>query len=102
MVRDRVLTLSPSSAIKDTILPLKTPIIGRDGQEVHEALVPVGTTVFGSILIPNTSTQIWGEDASEFKPERWLSPLPDTSELEFAWRLFPHVSILRNLVPEVS
>jgi cytochrome P450 len=70
--------LSPSSAIKDTILPLKTPIIGQDGQEIHEVLVPAGTTVFASILIPNTSTQIWGEDASEFKPERWLSPLPDT------------------------
>ncbi|KAF8550967.1 cytochrome P450 [Imleria badia] len=65
-------------AIKDTILSLKDPIIGRDGQVIHEVLVPAGTTVFASLLIPNTSTQIWGEDALEFKPDRWLSPFLDT------------------------
>ena len=51
--------------------------MGRDGREIYQVLVPAGTTVFASILIPNTSAQIWGEDALEFKPERWLSPLPD-------------------------
>ena len=54
---------SPSSAIKDIILALKDPIIGQDGQDVREVLVPAGATIFASILMPNTSTQIWGEDA---------------------------------------
>ena len=26
----------------------------------------------------NRSKAIWGEDAEEWKPERWLSPLPES------------------------
>lgn len=60
------------------MLPLYNPIIGKNGREIKEIAVPAGTTVFASLLIPNISTDIWGEDALQFKPERWLSPLPST------------------------
>lgn len=26
----------------------------------------------------NTSTEIWGADAAQWKPERWMSPLPES------------------------
>ena len=28
----------------------------------------------------NTNKAIWGEDALEWKPERWLAPLPEVLE----------------------
>ncbi len=34
--------------------------------------------VFVGIMSCNTSKAIWGEDAHEWKPERWLSPLPES------------------------
>ncbi|OBZ67938.1 hypothetical protein A0H81_12339 [Grifola frondosa] len=30
------------------------------------------------VMACNTSKTIWGDDAYEWKPERWLSPLPNT------------------------
>jgi len=35
--------------------------------------VPENTTLVISILAANHNKQIWGEDASEWRPERWLS-----------------------------
>lgn len=34
--------------------------------------IPKGTTIMLSPLAINVSKKLWGEDASEFKPERWL------------------------------
>lgn len=49
-----------------------------DGKIVEEVFVPKGTKMFVSLLHCNTDPEIWGPDASEWKPERWLSPLPDS------------------------
>ena len=65
------------SARKDIILPLSKPIIGRDGTSIREIVVPKNTEIVISILGANRNPDIWGEDAYEWKPERWLSPLPD-------------------------
>ena len=62
----------------DAVLPLSEPIRGLDGKMMHEILVPKDTTVFVGILSSNRNKAIWGEDALEWKPERWLSPLPDS------------------------
>ena len=66
------------SAQKDTVLPLSKPIIGNDGTEVSEIVVPKSTNVLIAIRGANRSADIWGPDAEEWKPERWLSPLPDS------------------------
>lgn len=52
--------------------------MGVDGSMMHEILVPKDTTVVIGVQSSNTNKAIWGEDAGEWKPERWLSPLPDT------------------------
>ncbi|KAF7969971.1 hypothetical protein HWV62_25452 [Athelia sp. TMB] len=65
-------------ARKDTILPLSRPIIGLDGTTIHEITVPKGTTVTIAIMRANTDPEIWGDDAHEWKPERWLTSLPDS------------------------
>ncbi|KAG5637792.1 hypothetical protein H0H81_003184 [Sphagnurus paluster] len=62
---------------KDAVLPLSTPIKGRDGKDIHEIAVPKNTQILISILNCNRDTSLWGSDALEWKPERWLSPLPE-------------------------
>ncbi|KAL1756807.1 cytochrome P450 [Schizophyllum commune] len=61
---------------KDVVLPFSKPIIGEDGREMSEVLVPAGTVVVIAIMNANRNKEIWGEDADEWKPERWLEPLP--------------------------
>ncbi|KAI0329087.1 cytochrome P450 [Cubamyces sp. BRFM 1775] len=61
---------------KDVVLPLAEPIRGVDGKMIHEIFVPEGTTVVAGLLNCNRNKALWGEDAYEWKPERWLKPLP--------------------------
>ena len=65
-------------ANEDIILPLSKPIIGKDGQEISEIFVPNGTRVLLSLIHSNIDPSIWGPDSEEWKPERWLAPLPNS------------------------
>ncbi|KAK7038700.1 hypothetical protein VNI00_010584 [Paramarasmius palmivorus] len=65
------------TTIKDTVLPLSTPVTAKDGSQITEIPVPAQTNVYLSIMGSNRNTSLWGPDAPEWKPERWLSPLPD-------------------------
>ena len=67
-----------SSALNDTVLPLSAPIHGVDGREIQEILVPKNTNVYIHIYNLNRDPSIWGPDAAEWKPERWLEPLPES------------------------
>ncbi|TBU21584.1 cytochrome P450 [Dichomitus squalens] len=63
---------------QDVVLPLSEPIRGVDGKMIQEILVPKDTTIAVGILSANRNKAIWGADAMEWKPERWLSPLPES------------------------
>ncbi|KAK7062544.1 hypothetical protein VNI00_000032 [Paramarasmius palmivorus] len=65
------------TAVKDTILPLSTPVVGTDGSVITEIPVPAGADVLISIMGSNRNEALWGPDALEWKPERWLNPLPN-------------------------
>ena len=58
-------------------MPLCKPITGLDGTVINEIYVPSGTLVITGNWMSNTNKELWGEDAEEWKPERWLNPLPD-------------------------
>nr|AEB40223.1 cytochrome P450 monooxygenase [Antrodia cinnamomea] len=62
---------------KDVVMPLSEPIRGRDGKMISEVPIPKGTEIIVGTIGINCSKALWGEDASEWRPERWLSPLPD-------------------------
>ncbi|KZP25687.1 cytochrome P450 [Athelia psychrophila] len=64
-------------ARKDTVLPLSQPIIGIDGTDIREITIPKGTAVTIAIMRANRDPEIWGDDAQEWKPERWLGSQPD-------------------------
>ncbi|KAK7681874.1 hypothetical protein QCA50_015223 [Cerrena zonata] len=65
---------------RDIIMPLSQPLQGVDGKHISEIAVPKDTTVFIAIRACNHNMQLWGEDVKEWKPDRWLAPLPKTLE----------------------
>lgn len=60
----------------DTVMPLSYPVRSTTGAIMSEIPVPKGTMVMIGVRAANTTKLLWGEDAKEWKPERWLKPLP--------------------------
>ena len=55
------------------------PVKSADGKsEIHEIPIRKNTDILISILNANRCKAVWGEAAYVWKPERWLSPLPET------------------------
>ncbi|KAF7290990.1 hypothetical protein HMN09_01277800 [Mycena chlorophos] len=72
------LSVIQRAAMEDDILPLSKPITGRDGKVYSGLPIRKGQLVHLPIAAVNTSTAIWGEDALEFRPERWDN-IPDAA-----------------------
>ncbi|KAH6909121.1 cytochrome P450 [Coprinopsis sp. MPI-PUGE-AT-0042] len=70
------LALLSREVTEDAVVPLHKPIRGTDGKEITELVVRKGATIFISMLACNRSRDLWGPDALEWKPERWLDDLP--------------------------
>ncbi|KAI8986789.1 cytochrome P450 [Trametes punicea] len=73
----RFYTTGPTNhrqAYRDTTLPLSTPTRGTDGKLMSSVPVPKGTIVVISLSSCNRNKALWGPDADEWKPERWLAP----------------------------
>lgn len=60
-------------ARQSTVLPLQNPVRAADGTLTSSIPVDANTTVIIGILAANHNKHIWGEDASEWRPERWLT-----------------------------
>ncbi|KAI0631059.1 cytochrome P450 [Trametes polyzona] len=65
---------------KDTVLPLSQPVRATDGSLLSSLAIPRGTNVFIAVRASNCNEALWGPDAYEWKPERWLAPLPEALE----------------------
>ena len=57
---------------RDDVLPLASPITNMDGEVVSEIPVPKGTNCIISIWAYNRLKSIWGADADEFNPRRFI------------------------------
>ncbi|THH31652.1 hypothetical protein EUX98_g2557 [Antrodiella citrinella] len=57
---------------EDVAIPMSRPIITKSGKEIREVLVPKGTRIMLSIVGYNRDKTVWGADALEFNPDRWL------------------------------
>ncbi len=66
--------------MKDAVLPLSRPIRAADGSAVNQLVIPQGTNIVIGIMASNRDKVLWGDDAHEWKPERWLQPLPESVE----------------------
>ncbi|KAI0642567.1 cytochrome P450 [Trametes meyenii] len=69
-------------AFQDTTLPLSQAMHGSNGSMLDSVVVPKGTNVLVGVRACNRNKALWGDDAEEWKPDRWLKPLP--KELEDA------------------
>ncbi|KAJ7167215.1 cytochrome P450 [Mycena crocata] len=59
-------------ATKTDYIPLHTPYIDAKGIPRNTVRVDKGDKVYIPIRAVNRSQDLWGPDAEEFKPERWL------------------------------
>ncbi|KAG0708663.1 cytochrome P450 [Suillus ampliporus] len=59
--------------IKSTTLPVHFPVHTRAGVETSTITMPQGSHTIISILAANRHKGIWGDDADEWLPERWLA-----------------------------
>ncbi|KAF8971842.1 cytochrome P450 [Flammula alnicola] len=71
-------TMARRTTRQDVVLPLSNPIKGLDGQEIQEIFIPNDTNIIVGIMASNRNPELWGPDVLEWKPERWLEPLPET------------------------
>ncbi|KAG7571432.1 hypothetical protein FFLO_00615 [Filobasidium floriforme] len=77
MVVKEVYRLNPSipttirEAKKDDIIPLEEPIVLKNGKTVSEVKIRKGQYAYIPIEGLNWSHLFWGDDALEFKPDRW-------------------------------
>ncbi|KAI0049918.1 cytochrome P450 [Auriscalpium vulgare] len=60
-------------AMQDDVIPLSKPFVDKGGVVRHEIIVPKGNAILVPIQHMNRSEELWGEDAAEFRPERWAS-----------------------------
>ncbi|KAF8212671.1 cytochrome P450 [Mycena galopus ATCC 62051] len=60
----------------DAIVPLQRPIEGKSGRTYNSIHIPANTDVCVGIVGANKDKSIWGEDADEWKPSRWLGEMP--------------------------
>ncbi|TFK73628.1 cytochrome P450 [Pluteus cervinus] len=66
---------------------------------IDGVLIPKGTILHIPIRVVNTLKEVWGPDAEEFKPERWLN-LPPTHNSAFSILSFiagPHACIGKTM-----
>jgi cytochrome P450 len=89
VVRETLRVYPPSSLLsrtarQTTTLPLQFPVVSSTGEEVSSVVVPEGTTLIISILAANHNKAVWGDDASEWRPERWLKASGQDRELDGA------------------
>ncbi|KLO10339.1 cytochrome P450 [Schizopora paradoxa] len=65
--------------VKDTVMPLQKPMkLSGSDKEITGLPVKKGSKVIISVMNANRDKRIWGEDAFDWNPERWLNPLPAT------------------------
>ena len=61
-----------SQAVHAETIPLSAPVKTTSGRVSEHLTIGTGTTVVIPIRAINRSEEIWGVDAKEFRPERWI------------------------------
>nr|GAT50395.1 predicted protein [Mycena chlorophos] len=73
------------TALVDDVLPLEKLIVGRDGKEYHSLPIRKGQVICLPIVEVNTSEDVWGPDALEFRPDRWDNIPAAASSVPGVW-----------------
>ncbi|KAJ6473868.1 cytochrome P450 [Mycena sanguinolenta] len=70
------LSVSERVATKDTVLHLTHPITSTTGEQLSSVAIKKGQFIVSALWSYNRLPAIWGPDAHEFKPSRWLEGTP--------------------------
>ncbi|KAK1221162.1 hypothetical protein PQX77_016039 [Marasmius sp. AFHP31] len=62
----------------DDVIPLEIPVVDASGSVLREIPVTKGQRVLASVYNYNRVKEVWGEDATEWRPERFLVAKPKT------------------------
>jgi cytochrome P450 len=88
-------------------------VVPKGGKVIDGHYIPGGTDVTSYSYVVQRDKSIYGDDADEFRPERWMVSEKRNSELEavqFGFGMGPRVCLgrditmleLHKLLPEVS
>ncbi|KZT42326.1 cytochrome P450 [Sistotremastrum suecicum HHB10207 ss-3] len=72
-------------ATEDVNLPLKTPVTDNRGRPLSEIRVRKGEGIDIPIIALNRSKDIWGDDADQYRPERWENVPEMAHEVPGVW-----------------
>ncbi|RDX48105.1 cytochrome P450 [Lentinus brumalis] len=61
----------PRVATADDVLPLEFPIVSRGGEVLTEIPIRAGQVIFTSFAMYNRLSQLWGDDADVWNPDRF-------------------------------
>ncbi|KAJ7455837.1 cytochrome P450 [Mycena latifolia] len=68
--------VSERSASEDCVLPLSSEIVTTTGERIRELPVRKGQVIYLAVGAYQRQEALWGPDANEFKPSRWLEGDP--------------------------
>ncbi|THV06949.1 cytochrome P450 [Dendrothele bispora CBS 962.96] len=91
-------TFIARAAVKDDIIPLKEPVIDVNGKTLTELHVKKGQLIQIPIQSMNKDKKLWGEDAWEFKPERWGKEPEAATKFQVYGVIFLHSLVVLELV----
>ncbi|KAL1746488.1 cytochrome P450 [Schizophyllum fasciatum] len=60
------------TATRDEVIPLLRPVLDKRGRPVYEVAVPKGQYLVVSFAAYGRNKDLYGPDADDFNPERWL------------------------------
>ncbi|KAI0745029.1 cytochrome P450 [Earliella scabrosa] len=72
-----IVSYLPRLASKDDVIPLSHPIVSTKGETITEIPVRAGQVIYTSFAVYHRHvllTDVWGDDAGEWNPDRWLRP----------------------------
>nr|GAT45766.1 cytochrome P450 [Mycena chlorophos] len=73
-------------ATKTDFIPLLVPVTDVNGCQRKEIRVEKGDKLYLPLRAINRSRDIWGSDAEQFRPERWLEGIPEAAKaIPSAW-----------------
>lgn len=72
-------------ALEDDVIPLSQPLTTVDGKTVSSIAIKAGQVFHIPSAVQNIDPFVWGKDAEEFKPDRWLLPsgVPSADQLPY-------------------
>ena len=81
------------------VLPLSEPIQMLDGSVLTSLPIPKGTRLIPNLAACNVDPALWGPDASEWNPDRWLKPLPRAVEEARVPGIYSHMYVYPTIAP---